>query len=159
MNNITNIYDIDGELIREAGDNHEMTIEEAQEQLKKYEEKVKELSENEPDSSKIAVYNDYIKNLASYILTLYAKQPKQAAPWHTSEELGMKEQIEKAMNELQEEVAKEEKEEESKSQGDFLVEREEPVTVMDEYVPFVEVDENTKKEPLPFSEIDKVIAA
>lgn len=154
MNNTTNIYDIDNELIRAAGDNHEMTIEEAQERLKMYEEKVKQLSENEPDSSKIAVYNDYIKNLAGYILGLYAKQPK-VAPFHTSEELGIKEQIEKAMQELQEEVDKEE--EEPTSQEEMLVEREEPVTKMDEYVPFVEVDEKTKKEPLPFSEIDKII--
>lgn len=165
MNNVTNIYDIDGELIRTAGDNHEMTIDEAKEQLKKYEEKVKELTETDPNNSKIIIYNNYIKNLASYILTLYAKQP---ATINMPEQTSMTDQIKKAMDDLRDEFEKEE----VKSQDDMMVEREESSTNMDEYaefeevpaenevfVPFVEVDENTNKEPLPISEIDKIIAS
>lgn len=165
MNNVTNIYDIDGELIRTAGDNHEMTIDEAKEQLKKYEEKVKELTETDPNNSNIVIYNNYIKNLASYILTLYAKQP---AAINMPEQSSMTDQIKKAMNDLRDEFEKEE----VKSQDDMMVEREESSTNMDEYaefeevpaenevsVPFVEVDENTDKEPLPISEIDKIIAS
>ena len=165
MNNITNIYDIDGELIRTAGDNHEMTIDEAKEQLKKYEEKVKELTETDPNNSKIVIYNNYIKNLASYILILYAKQP---AAINMPEQTNMTNQIKKAMDDLRDEFEKEE----VKSQDDMMVEREESSTNMDEYaefeevpaenevsVPFVEVDENTDKEPLPISEIDKIIAS
>lgn len=165
MNNVTNIYDIDGELIRTAGDNHEMTIDEAKEQLKKYEEKVKELTETDPNNSKIVIYNNYIKNLASYILTLYTKQP---AAMSMPEQSSMTDQIKKAMDDLRDEFEKEE----VKSQDDMMVEREESSTNMDEYtefeevpaenevsVPFVEVDENTDKEPLPISEIDKIIAS
>lgn len=165
MNNITNIYDIDGELIRTAGDNHEMTINEAKEQLKKYEEKVKELTETDPSNSKIVIYNNYIKNLASYILTLYTKQ---SATINMPEQSSMTDQIKKAMDDLRDEFEKEE----VKSQDDMMVEREESSTNMDEYtefeevpaenevsVPFVEVDENTDKEPLPISEIDKIIAS
>lgn len=165
MNNVTNIYDIDGELIRTAGDNHEMTINEAKEQLKKYEEKVKELTETDPSNSKIVIYNNYIKNLASYILTLYTKQ---SATINMPEQSSMTDQIKKAMDDLRDEFEKEE----VKSQDDMMVEREESSTNMDEYtefeevpaenevsVPFVEVDENTDKEPLPISEIDKIIAS
>lgn len=165
MNNVTNIYDIDGELIRTAGDNHEMTIDEAKEQLKKYEEKVKELTETDPNNSKIVIYNNYIKNLASYILTLYAKQ---TATVNMPEQSSMTDQIKKAMDDLRDEFEKEE----VKSQDDMMIEREESSTNMDEYaefeevpaenkvsVPFVEVDENTDKEPLPISEIDKIIAS
>lgn len=165
MNNVTNIYDIDGELIRIAGDNHEITIDEAKEQLKKYEEKVKELTETDPNNSKIVIYNNYIKNLASYILNLYAKQP---AAINIPEQSSMTDQIKKAMDDLRDEFEKEE----VKSQDDMMVEREESSTNMDEYaefeevpaenevsVPFVEVDENTDKEPLPISEIDKIIAS
>lgn len=165
MNNVTNIYDIDGELIRTAGDNHKMTIDEAKEQLKKYEEKVKELTETDPNNSKIVIYNNYIKNLASYILTLYTKQP---ATISMPEQTNMTDQIKKAMDDLRDEFEKEE----VKSQDDMMVEREESSTNMDEYaefeevpaenevsVPFVEVDENTDKEPLPISEIDKIIAS
>ena len=165
MNNVTNIYDIDGELIRTAGDNHEMTIDEAKEQLKKYEEKVKELTETDPNNSKIVIYNNYIKNLANYILTLYTKQ---SATISMPEQTNMTDQIKKAMDDLRDEFEKEE----VKSQDDMMVEREESSTNMDEYaefeevpaenevsVPFVEVDENTDKEPLPISEIDKIIAS
>lgn len=165
MNNVTNIYDIDGELIRTAGDNHEMTIDEAKEQLKKYEEKVKELTETDPNNSKIIIYNNYIKNLASYILTLYTKQ---SATISMTEQSSMTDQIKKAMDDLRNEFEKEE----VKSQDDMMIEREESSTNMDEYaefeevpaenevsVPFVEVDENTDKEPLPISEIDKIIAS
>lgn len=165
MNNVTNIYDIDGELIRTAGDNHEMTIDEAKEQLKKYEEKVKELTETDPNNPKIVIYNNYIKNLASYILTLYTKQ---SATINMPKQSSMTDQIKKAMNDLRDEFEKEE----VKSQDDMMVEREESSTNMDEYaefeevpaenevsIPFVEVDENIDKEPLPISEIDKIIAS
>lgn len=40
MKNNTNIYDVDGEIIRAAGDNHRFTIEEAQSKIKYYREKI-----------------------------------------------------------------------------------------------------------------------
>lgn len=68
MKNETNIYDIDGDIIRQAGDNHEFTIPEIQEKLKNYREKLEnEQKSDNPDKHKIAVYNDYINNLANYL--------------------------------------------------------------------------------------------
>ena len=68
MKNETNIYDIDGKLIRKAGDNHEFTIQEVQEKLKYYREKLEEEQKSEtPDKTRIATYNTYINNLANYV--------------------------------------------------------------------------------------------
>ena len=69
MNNKTNIYDIDGELIRAAGDNHTFTVEEAQEKLKYYIEKIKSLDKEDKDYLlKLSTYNQYADNLANYII-------------------------------------------------------------------------------------------
>lgn len=68
MKTETNIYDIDGEIIRKAGDNHEFTLQEAQDKLKYYKGKLEaEKSAENPNQKKIAVYNDYINNLANYV--------------------------------------------------------------------------------------------
>lgn len=61
MKNETNIYDIDGEIIRKAGDNHEMTIEEAQEKMKAYAKK----AEDNPE--KADVYRTYVRNLSNFV--------------------------------------------------------------------------------------------
>lgn len=68
MKTETNIYDINGEIIRQAGDNHEFTISEAQERLQHYRKLLdaEKLAE-EPDKKKIDTYNIYIKNLANYV--------------------------------------------------------------------------------------------
>lgn len=71
MKNITNIYDIDGELIREAGDNNKMTLEEAQQRSRDYQDKLKQLLEDDPNSYKTAVYRTYIDNLNRYIFSIY----------------------------------------------------------------------------------------
>lgn len=69
MNNPSNIYDIDMKLIRNAGDTHEWTIEEAQERIKYYLELLKALSTDDPDYAlKASVYNQYVDNLVSYTL-------------------------------------------------------------------------------------------
>lgn len=127
MKNNSNIYDIDGELIRPAGDIHKMTAAEAQEQIKKYQEKITQLSENEPNSPKIAVYNTYIKNLFNYTLKLYSEQPEinQEEPVKQPD---IKAQVAKAMSELKETV----------EQEDLLVERDKEAPVMDEYVEPIE---------------------
>lgn len=133
MKNNSNIYDIDGELIRPAGDTHKMTAAEAQEQIKKYQEKIAQLSENEPNSPKIAVYNTYIKNLFNYTLKLYSEQPEinQEEP---AKQPDIKAQVAKAMSELKETV----------EQEDLLVERDKEAPVMDEYVePIEETDGRT----------------
>ena len=68
MKNNTNIYDIDDELIRKAGDNHEFTIQEVQEKLKHYRERLEEEQQREDaDPRRIASYNTYIRNLSNYL--------------------------------------------------------------------------------------------
>lgn len=68
MKTETNIFDINGEIIRQAGDNHEFTISEAQERLQHYRKLLdaEKLAE-EPDKKKVDTYNIYIKNLANYV--------------------------------------------------------------------------------------------
>jgi hypothetical protein len=70
MNNPkTNIYDIDGKLIRGTEDTHEWTIEEAQERIKYYIELLKALNKEDKDYAlKAATYNKYIDNLVSYTI-------------------------------------------------------------------------------------------
>jgi hypothetical protein len=69
MNNTTNIYDIDNNLIRAAGDNKKLTIEEAQERIKHYIEKIKSLDKESSDYLlKLSTYNQYVDNLANYII-------------------------------------------------------------------------------------------
>jgi hypothetical protein len=73
MKNNSNIYDIDGELIRAISDTHEMTIEEAQERAEYYRKKLEEIGDSDP---KAVVYSTYIRNLSMYIFNLYSKHPE-----------------------------------------------------------------------------------
>ena len=76
MKNKSNIYDIDGEILRESGNTEELTLEEAQKRLDSYQKKLNELAEKEPNSQKLSVYNTYIKNLQSYIFNYYLLHPE-----------------------------------------------------------------------------------
>lgn len=122
MTTNSNIYDIDGELLRYSGDNDKMTIEEAQERIKSYQKKLNELSEKDPKNPKLSIYNTYVKNLQSYVLNQYILHPELIP--HV--ENVTSEQIQNAIEELKAEVEAEEKKEE----------------VMDEYVDFEEVEPN-----------------
>lgn len=67
----TNIYDINGKLIRKAGDNHQFTIEECQERIKYYLELLKALTTEDPDYAvKASTYNQYVDNLVSYCIRM-----------------------------------------------------------------------------------------
>lgn len=69
MKTTTNIYDVDGEIIRKCGDNHYFTIEEAQAKIKYYLEKLKNLDKDDPDYIlKASTYNQYVDNLISYTI-------------------------------------------------------------------------------------------
>ena len=115
MKNNSNIYDIDGELIHSIDDG-KLSPEEAETRLNKYQDKLKQLTDNQEDSFKAGVYRTYIQNLQRYILNYYITHPEEG-----QKRLAMEEQIKKAMEELKADVEAEEK-----------------PTVMDEYVEFEE---------------------
>ena len=64
MNNYTNIYDIDGNIIRKAGDNHKFTIEEVEKLVDDLTKKVQENPENE-------VYKVYLNNAHKWLYNMY----------------------------------------------------------------------------------------
>lgn len=177
----TNIYDIDGELIRQFGDNHEVTIEEAQNKINYY----KQLLDSVDGTTKqAATYATYIRNLSAYVLQQLAKQAQK--PKQTTEE-----QVQNAINELRQELENDENtgvrtedevpteptdntednsndqpgndpliyrgdsdvsEDNTVSQDDLLVERDDEAPVMEEYVsydavPYEEPSEETSEEP------------
>lgn len=93
MNNVTNIYDIDGEIIRKAGDDHKWTLDEAKERIEMYRKKLSELPEDDPKAVK---YTTYMRNLTQYLMSLYAKM--------TPEDLNKLIEENKAKNNLNEQV-------------------------------------------------------
>lgn len=140
MKNITNIYDIDGELIRSAGDNHKFTIEEAQKRIEIYKEKLKNLDETD---KKRTIYQTYIDNLNKYIWSKYAEMStdklKEIFENHNTTE----DQIKQAIDELKKEIEDEDdkRSEEPIEPESILVDgKDRPETVMDEYVPFTTVE-------------------
>ena len=114
MTTDSNIYDIDGEIIRKAGDVEQMRIESAQKKIDSYKEKLKNLDPKDP---KVSIYNTYIRNLQSYIFNQYLLHPELMPHMQNTTQ----DEIKKAMEELKAEVENEEKE-----------------TVMDEYVEPIE---------------------
>lgn len=125
MTNNSNIYDIDGEIIRKIDDNHQWTVEEVKNKIEYYRNKLKDLAE---DDKKAVLYATYMRNLSNYLLVLYSKMtPDQLnAEINAAKALTTNEQVKKAMEELQNSLNEEEKEEPKE-------------TVMDEYVDFEEV--------------------
>lgn len=70
MKNDTNIYDIDGTLIRKAGDNHKFTIEEVENLVDMWTEKVRENPDNQ-------VYKVYLNNANRWLYHLYNNMSKE----------------------------------------------------------------------------------
>ena len=123
MKNDSNIYDIDGEILRESGNTEELSLEEAQKRLDSYQKKLNELAEKEPNSPKLSVYNTYIKNLQSYIFNYYIMHP-ELMKWMNKT---TQDEIQQAMEDLKKDVEEDEKE-----------------TTMDEYVePIEEIADET----------------
>lgn len=129
MTNNSNIYDIDGEIIRKIDDDHQWTVEEVKNKIEYYRNKLKDLAE---DDKKAVLYATYMRNLSNYLLVLYSKMtPDQLnAEINAAKALTTNEQVKKAMEELQNSLNEEEKEPKE--------------TVMDEYVDFVEEPANTE---------------
>ena len=104
MKNNSNIYDIDGELIRAFDDTHQWDVKETQEKIKYYEDKIKEVGEN---SEKAKIYMDYIHNLTKHVWTLYAKMtPEQfnAELQKAKTQDNLQEQVENAINNLKKDL-------------------------------------------------------
>lgn len=103
MNNNSNIYDIDGQIIRSVDDEHKWTVQEVKDKVEYYRKKLIEIGENDP---KAKVYATYMRNLTNYLIILYSQMPAeqlnaeiQAAKSATTEE-----QVTKAMQELANEI-------------------------------------------------------
>lgn len=123
MKNNSNIYDTDGEILRESGNTEELTLEEAQKRLESYQKKLNELAEKEPNSQKLSVYNTYIKNLQSYIFNYYLLHP-ELMKWANKT---TQDEIQKAMEDLKKDVEKEEKETVMESISNEMDEYVEPI--------------------------------
>ena len=123
MKNNSNIYDIDGEILRESGNTEELTLEEAQKRLDSYQKKLNELAEKESNSQKLSVYNTYIKNLQSYIFNYYLLHP-ELMKWANKT---TQDEIQQAMEDLKKDVEEEEKETVTESISDEMDEYVEPI--------------------------------
>ena len=105
MTTDSNIYDIDGEILREAGDTEELSIKKKQKRVTSYQEKLKNLDPKDP---KVSIYNTYIRNLQSYIFNQYLLYPELMPHMQNTTQ----DEIKKAMEELKAEVENEENNEE-----------------------------------------------
>lgn len=103
MNNNSNIYDIDGELIRHTNDTHKWTIEEVKNKIEYYRKKLQDLAE---DDKKAIVYATYMRNLSNYLFILYSQMPAEQlnAEINAAKKVIEAEQVKKAMDELANEV-------------------------------------------------------
>lgn len=100
MKNNTNIYDIDGELIRKADDLHKFTLDELRKKIDYYDSKLKEVPEG---STKYYAYLTYKRNLAQYI---FQNHINEIVEEYTKERQNksVNEQVEEAIKELEKEV-------------------------------------------------------
>lgn len=103
MNNYSNIYDIDGELVRSADDKHKWTVEEVKEKIEYYRKKLQDIAE---DDKKAVIYATYMRNLSNYLFVLYSQMPAEQlnAEIEKAKSIATEDQVRKAMEELQNEV-------------------------------------------------------
>lgn len=137
MKNETNIYDIDGNIIRKAGDNHRFTIEEMEKMVDDLTKKVHENPENE-------VYKVYLDNAHKWLMYMYNNMSKEELVKRITafEEL-QKEAVEKQNEAKQRELdaindAIDQLKTDYESEIAEDVENIRPRTVMDEYVEPIE---------------------
>lgn len=133
MKNETNIYDIDGNIIRKAGDTHKFTIDEVEKLVDDLTEKVRNNPENE-------VYKVYLNNAQKWLFNMYNSMSMEDLKSHIS-------LLQNSIIDAKSEEAKREKDnleainnmvEEFKAQYD----KEKPETTIDEYVePIEEIKE------------------
>jgi len=70
MKNYSNIYDVDGNIIRKAGDNHRFTIEEVEKLVDDLTQKVQENPDNQ-------VYRVYLNNAHKWLYNMYNNMSKE----------------------------------------------------------------------------------
>lgn len=115
MTNNSNIYDVDSNLIRKAGDNHRWTIEEARDRVQRYQEKIQEISQKEnptEDELKLVkIYENYCKNLMEYewqtMMHMNKAELASFLAQNTPEqpEKSTEEQVNDALNDLQNDIS------------------------------------------------------
>ena len=146
MNNYTNIYDIDGNIIRKAGDNHKFTIEEVEKLVDDLTKKVQENPDNQ-------VYKLYLNKAHKWLYNMYNNMSTKEIQERIS---ALQNNIQEAKDDINEaekqqldaisEAMEQLKAEYDKENGGALdTEVERPVaepTPMEEYVEFEEVKEN-----------------
>lgn len=93
----SNIYDIDGELIYNINNPGSFTVEDAQERVKKYQEKLNKIDEK---SHKAGVYKTYIANLQKFILNKYLANPDMLKQLFNATHDTDKEEIINALNDV-----------------------------------------------------------
>ena len=133
MKNDTNIYDIDGNIIRKAGDNHKFTIEEIEKLVDDLTEKVRQNPDNQ-------VYKVYLNNAQAYLYNMYNNM--------STEDLKKRISIlQESINEAQTEESKAEKE-----QLDAVAEAMEQLKAEydneNEYTDFEEIKDERNKEDI-----------
>lgn len=128
MKNDTNIYDIDGNLIRKAGDTHKFTLEEVEKMVDDLTEKVK----NNPDKE---IYRVYLNNAQKWLFNMYNNMDKDELFKRLSV---LQNAINNAKTE-QNEAEQQKLQEINEAVEQLKQEYEEKPIVMDEYVPFEEV--------------------
>jgi len=103
MNNNSNIYDVDGEIIRKYNDDHKWTVEEVKNKIEYYRNKLQNLAE---DDKKAILYTTYMRNLSNYLFVLYSQMPAEQlqAEIDAAKAVTSDEQVRKAMEELANEV-------------------------------------------------------
>lgn len=103
MNNNSNIYDIDGTLIRSVDDTHKWTVQEVKDKIEYYRKKLTDIGEKDP---KAVLYATYMRNLSNYLFVLYSQMPAEQlnAEIEAAKQATTQEQIAKAMEELANEV-------------------------------------------------------
>lgn len=131
MNNYTNIYDVDGNIIRKAGDNHKFTIEEVEKLVDDLTQKVQENPENQ-------VYKVYLNNAHKWLYNMYNSMSTDDIKARIS---ALQNNIQDAKNDLNE-AEKQQLDSISQAMEQLKTEYEKE-TVMDEYVePIEEIKED-----------------
>lgn len=137
MNNYTNIYDIDGNIIRKAGDNHKFTIEEVEKLVDELTEKVQKNPDNQ-------VYKVYLNNAHKWLYNMYNSMSTEDIKARIS---ALQNNIQDAKNDLNE-AEKEQLDSISQAMEQLKAEYEKE-TVMDEYVePIEEIKDDNNLEDI-----------